>query len=213
MHNINVEQRTPEWHAARWGVITGKRAGKLYQESLDFDKKFAQKSRNAAYWQFCGELLSDFDPSTADMTPANRGTFLEPEARELFNVLYNKDFQETGIGISENNDRMGVSGDGYNEDQTEAIEVKCLSEGVHFRALHDNEPPQEHLVQCMQYFSANEKLHTLYFVMYHPTWKKVEDRMLVWKYTREDSAKIIKNHNDYFDAFLDYAMKKIAPFK
>ncbi len=101
----------------------------------------------------------------------DRGERLEQEAIEQFEKATGKIVDIIGFAESDENEMIGFSPDGLianNGYYTEAVEVKCLSSANYVRAWIDNEIPKEHYAQIIQAFIVNEKLDTLYFVLYDP---------------------------------------------
>ena len=105
-----------------------------------------------------------------------RGTNLEPEAVQLFIdemlEVHGTPVEEweTGLVIWQHDIHtdIALSPDCYHIDGEIAVEVKCLNSGEHIKAFLTKEVPDQYEEQVVQYFVVNEKLETLYFVMYDP---------------------------------------------
>jgi len=118
---INCEQGTPEWFAARAGVITASkfseaiatlRSGEPSQASKDYAYKTAIE-------RICGETTED----TYQTFEMRRGTELEPLARIAYEARTGNLAEESGIVLTD--DRMfGYSTDGF-VDEDGLIEIKC----------------------------------------------------------------------------------------
>ncbi|OGG65154.1 hypothetical protein A2Z56_02585 [Candidatus Kaiserbacteria bacterium RIFCSPHIGHO2_12_45_16] len=158
-----------DWLDARRGRITGSRLKNLIVKRGSEMKK--------GYYEIIAERLSV--PEDPEL-PMDRGTRLESEAIALF-------VEETGKKINtdlviwerDDNSRIAVSPDGFTEDEAEAVvigsigtreavEVKCLNSADHIKAFITKEIPDDYDDQVIQYFTVNEKLERLYFVMYDP---------------------------------------------
>lgn len=149
------------WKAARLGKITGTVAGDITPKR--------DGSKRIGFYQLIAERIStDPDGLAFAENPMERGMRLEPEALERF-------AKETGKKVDtslvlwtrDDNDSIAVSPDGI-IGKTEAVEVKCLSSARHIQAWLTQEIPDEYEYQVLQYFVVNEKLKTLYFVLYDP---------------------------------------------
>lgn len=130
-----------------------------------------------------------------------RGKRLELEAIEVFE-------QKTGYNVDnslviwerEDNKDIAISPDGFIDDET-AVEVKCLSSAKHIEAYLTKEIPSDYEYQVLQYFIVNEKLQTLYFVMYDPRMPE-HLQMHYFTITREKVQEQV-------DIYLAYQLEKL----
>jgi hypothetical protein len=116
------EQRSPEWHAARAGVITAS----MFSTARYRTKK-GEWSADARKYAFClaierlgGSPLDD-GMETAAM---RRGTELEPAARKRLSQILGKPIEIPGF-ITTDDKRFGASADGFIDDDG-GCEIKCL---------------------------------------------------------------------------------------
>lgn len=101
--------------------------------------------------------------------PMDRGHRLEEEAIEKFTEYTGKEvITDLVMWFREDNERIALSPDGYMENLTEAVEVKCLKSSLHIKAFLTKEIPSEYEDQAIQYFIVNEKLEQLHFAFYDP---------------------------------------------
>lgn len=104
-----------------------------------------------------------------DENAMDRGIRLESEAVKLLEKETGKSFiNEMVIWQREDNENIAISPDAYSEDETEAVEVKCLVSARHIEVLLTKEVPADHKDQVLQYFIVNDKLQRLYFCCYDP---------------------------------------------
>jgi hypothetical protein len=204
MKTIDVLQGSPEWHELRKRRIGGTRLGDVYSAraflkkdivdalvnaGVEFKKTapvneleqmlpdearidlLKQAPRKIGFYELIAEHLSlDRD----DENRMDRGTRLEPEAREWFEQTYNKTVEEVGMCLSEADDRIYNSPDGLirkspkSKKYTEAIEIKCLAPARHIQAVVEKKVPEEYWSQMMQYFVVNEDLEKLYWIFHDP---------------------------------------------
>jgi len=95
-----------------------------------------------------------------------RGHLLEPEAIKEFEKRNKvKVDLESVVWQRDNNPDSILSPDGV-VGKKSAVEVKCLDSHRMIRAYDENKYPTEYHEQICKYFIVNEKLETLYFVMY-----------------------------------------------
>jgi hypothetical protein len=158
---------TAEWEMYRKGKITGSRLKDLIVKRGSEMKK--------GYYELIAERLV-IEHESDNLPPMQRGTKLEPEAVKLFiehmletNGIPEEEW-ETGLVIWERDDNANIalSPDAYHVDLETAVEVKCLNSAEHIKAYLTQEVPDQYEEQVIQYFVVNEKLQTLYFVMYDP---------------------------------------------
>lgn len=156
MRTVQFEDK-PTWEAFRKGKITGTRL-------KDITNKRGT-GKKIGYYELIAERMGIYETEENAM---ERGLRLEPDAIAEF-------AKETGkvvdtsllIWVSDFSENIAVSPDGV-IGETEAVEVKCLSAARHIEAIIENTFPDEYELQVRQYFVCNEKLQTLYFVMYDP---------------------------------------------
>lgn len=143
-----------KWHEFRVGKITGTRSKSIGKRG----------KRLIGYYEMIAERMG-IPADTEDVM--ERGNRLEPVAIAAFEALTGKKFlRGKYVWIADQNDRLTCSPDAFAEDLTEAVEVKCLSSARHLMAIDTQEFPAEYKPQALKYFVCNEKLHTLYFLMY-----------------------------------------------
>lgn len=157
MKIIDVKQNTDEWFELRKCKITGSRLKDLVAK---------RGGRKLGFYELLADRLA-VNPD--DENAMDRGHRLEEEAIAHFMSTTGKEVVQTGIWISDTNDKIAVSPDGAIKNGSvypEAVEVKCLSSARHLQALVENKIPDEYQLQVLQYFIVNEFLQTLYFVFY-----------------------------------------------
>lgn len=202
MKIIDVQQGTEEWKELRKRRIGGTRLGDVWSAraylkkdivkalvdaGVEFDKKAKTEEleqlmpdearlellkdapRKAGFYELIAEYLSI---ERDDENRMDRGTRLEPEARNWFAKEYEKDVEEIGMCCSDVDDRIYNSPDGMIKNKagvyTEAIEIKCLAPARHIQAVIEKKIPEEYWSQMMQYFVVNDDLQTLYWIFHDP---------------------------------------------
>jgi predicted phage-related endonuclease len=145
------------WMSGRLTRVTGTR--KIMPLTKNKDKKLI------GFYELIAERLA----LPADsQNPMERGHELESEAIEVFEEKTGKKVDGSlTIWVREDNESIAISPDGLIE-ETEAVEIKCLSSARHIEAYLKQEIPKEYDTQKIQYFAVNDKLETLYFCFYDP---------------------------------------------
>ena len=156
MKTIKFDNRE-DWLDSRKTRITGSRLKNIYG---------VRKERKQGFWELLAERLEIGDDQSDN--PMQRGNDLEAEAIEQFEEYEGKKVNtDLVIWTREDNESIAISPDGFIGD-TEAVEVKCLASARHLEAYFEKKVPKEYELQVLQYFIVNDKLETLYFVMYDP---------------------------------------------
>ena len=208
MKIYRTEQQSQEWLDARRGKVMGSKVKGVRRTSRDPLKRYQQ------FWEVLAEKLAiaaDGEP------PIERGHRLEPEALAEASKILGIPFEhDPGMWISDVDDDIGSSLDGaepFEEGKlpTYAAEVKCLSSANHLRFIVEdrrarkqpdyqpiysvpNEEKHYFRDQVLQPFVVNEKLETMYFILYDD--RIILDHLVTWIITirREDVADMINEN-------------------
>lgn len=181
------QQNTDAWYLERRGVITGSKLGDLVV--------YRGNKRKIGFYEIMAERIGIKDDSE---DPMERGHDLEPVAIETFELQTGKKVTKVGLCKSDKNPYIGLSPDGFIENNgkyTEAVEVKCLSSANHLRAYFEKEIPSDYEEQVVQYFIVNEDLETLHFVFFDPRITALP--YFVIKVERAEVADRIKELEEY----------------
>jgi hypothetical protein len=163
MQILTLEQGTPEWHAARLGIVTmselktllvkGKGPGGFGAGAISY------------MHQLIGERITG-EPSDAFQGNAHtqRGHELEPVARELYHAATGQlHLEQVGIIL---NHGVGYSPDAL-VDSNGLVEIKTKLPKYQIELLLANEMPQEHVAQCQGGLWVSER-EWIDFVSYWP---------------------------------------------
>lgn len=191
MEILNVEQRTPEWHAARRGRLTGTTAAK---QTL--------KGRRAArreFWELVAEQFDDMTPEDAPNESAmSRGVRLEPVNIERTLAALGIDpataVTEPGMWLGGGLQALSPDCHEASDRPTWAIECKALASAIQVEVavkvaarikLQQGQEvelptqvgkveadtsdfdliPGDYQGQVLQYFAVNPDLQVVYFAM------------------------------------------------
>lgn len=138
-----------------------------------------------------------------------RGQILEEEARELISEKLGKKIIPGRVWQSEENEYMICSPDGEFEDETEAVEIKCLDSWKVVKAYYEKHPPAEYKPQILQYFVVNEKLKKLYFCIYSDVFSNPELGLQIFELNREDYKEEIEIVKRVENATLELVEKEV----
>lgn len=148
-------------------------------------------------------------PEGATYSAMLRGQILEDEARELISEKLGKNIIPGRVWQSEENEYMICSPDGEFEDETEAVEIKCLDSWKVVKAYYEKHPPSEYKPQILQYFVVNEKLKKLYFCIYSDVFSNPELGLQIFELNREDYKEEIEIVKRVENATLELVEKEV----
>lgn len=155
-HN-ELEQGSQEWHEIKWAKIGGTLSKGLFVKS------------DTLLIDILSQRLEDFEPTDSFQSEAmERGSEMEPFARQYLEEYTGVKFDNVGWLQSEENELLGISPDGITSDNKIACEIKCFGRKKHTEVLLSDEIPSENIHQLIHYFTVNEELEKLYFIAFRP---------------------------------------------
>jgi hypothetical protein len=142
---ITHPQRSPEWHLARAGRLTGSRAGDVLAKI----KTGEAAARRDYRMQLVTERLTGLPQEDSFVNAAmQRGIDLEPVARAALEARQGYLIEESGF-LSCTELQAGCSLDGHVEAFEGIIELKCPKSATHLRYLTERTLPKEHRPQVL----------------------------------------------------------------
>lgn len=189
MKELELEQGTREWLEARKGKITGTRL-----------KDVLKTDNLSLIYELIAELGSDEVEETFVSKAMQRGKDCEPVAISLYQHITGVVIDSVGFCVSEENDMLCVSPDGFTADRTGAIEVKSPNTSTHVKYILGDKVPSEYLPQVMTYFLVNTKLEWLDFISFDDRYKPKP----IWikRVTREELKDQLVEVNEKLDKFI-----------
>lgn len=140
---LDVPQGSPEWHAARVGLLTGSCASAVLAKIKSGE---AAERRNYRAQLVC-ERITGLPYEEGFVTDAmRRGTLLEPEARSAYEALTGQLVDTTGF-LRHAEHAMGCSLDGHVGNFDLVIEIKCPNSATHLGYLEADAVPSTYLPQ------------------------------------------------------------------
>jgi len=160
MIEVKVEQGSQEWLKMRLGKITGTRLKEVF------------KSDNLSLVdELTAEIISEVVEENFVNAAMQRGKDLEPIVRDLYTQVTGIEIEEVGFCLSEENDFLALSPDGFTKDRKGAIEIKCPSTKIHVKYIRQDQLPNEYKYQVYNYFLVNQDLEYLDFVSFDDRFK------------------------------------------
>lgn len=138
-----MEQRSPEWFAARCGKVT---ASRLYGVMARTKSGYAASRQNYMAELICQRLTGKQEEGFTNAAMM-RGTELEPVAREMY-ALNEFDAVISEVGLIDHPTITGfaASPDGLVNDDG-LIEIKCPNTWTHLQTLKTGAPKRQYLLQ------------------------------------------------------------------
>lgn len=191
-----IEQGTPEWFAARAGLVTASKFQTVQAKGKDGGRSV---TRYDYMRQLAGEILTG-EPAPEGYSNAfmERGHELEDEARSYFALKRNADPHQVGFI---RNGRMGCSPDSLLGENA-GLEIKVAIPAVQIERLQRGELPTEHKAQVQGSMLVTGR-PVWHFVSYCPKLPT-----LILDVPRDDEylaqlAKAIEAFNTELDAMVD----------
>ncbi|MGL6351942.1 MAG: lambda exonuclease family protein [Aeromonas sp.] len=152
MEIFNCEQGTPEWFAARLGVVTASEVDAVMASGRGGGES---KTRRTYMLRLAAEKITG-QPCTyfEGNADTERGKELEPVARELYEA-------QTGVVVDQvgfiKGEAMGCSPDALVGEHG-GLEIKCKRSYVHLDCLLRDQVPAEHIkqIQASLYVTGRE---------------------------------------------------------
>lgn len=174
---ISQTTETDAWLQFRLGKITGSKSKYIKPLSRGTDRT------PQGFWQLLAEKVCIKPDGEPDM---NRGQRLQEQALKELAERHNLEIDtDCGMWLSDDDEDIAVSPDGAEkgDSPTWAAEAKCLSSPNHLKTIVKdrvarksedykpidsipNDAKNAFRDQVVQYFVVNDKLQTLYFVLY-----------------------------------------------
>lgn len=164
MKILKAEQGSAQWLADRAGRPTASQFGRIITPKTG--KKSAQA--HGYLCQLVGERLLGRCEEIPTTFAMERGTELEPEARQLFTIVTGHTVTEVGLCVTDD-ERIGASPDGliYSDKLEAGLELKCPGMRKHMEYLIGGVCPDEYVMQvqgCLFVTGAPK----WYFMSYFP---------------------------------------------
>jgi len=139
-----MEQRSPEWFAARLGKVTASRVADVIAKT----KTGYSTSRENYMAQLVCERMTGTQAESYNNAAMQWGTDQEPLARAAYEAAADVLVDETGFVIHPTITEAGASPDGLVGDDG-LIEIKCPNTSTHIDTLLSEKVPAKYLTQMM----------------------------------------------------------------
>ena len=184
--NEELIQGSDEWFAARVGKITASRLGDIMRKTKWGESTYKAKVR----LELAIERITGKSASSVTMNQAMRdGVEREPDARNLFEAITQKDVALCGSFDHPTIVNTSASPDGLLRGENAVLEIKCPTHATHAKNLMSEKMPKNYEYQVQWQIACTESDYA-YFASYHPDFPK-NLRLKYVKVDKDDS--IIKS--------------------
>jgi len=176
----DLEQGTPEWLAARCGIVTASVVGQLITPKTV--KPAANDYSRGLTTALVAERITGYVEPIYENDDMRRGTMSEPFARDIYAESY-APVTELGFMVRDFGDySIGYSPDGLVGDEG-LIEIKSPRQKKHLATILADEVPLEYMAQCQAGLLVSGR-EWLDFISYNggmPLWKKRVEPDAKWQ--------------------------------
>lgn len=171
MISVEMEQRSPEWTAARVGIPTASSFDKIITTKGDLSKQ-AQKY----ICQLAGERILGISEESFHSQMMDRGAERELEAAKFYELTNDVEIHRVGICYLDEEKNVACSPDGLVGDKG-LVEIKCPMIATHVGYLLADDLPTEYFqqVQGQLYITGREWCD---FLSYYPGLKPLLIRVM-----------------------------------
>lgn len=178
---VNCTQGTPEWFAARAGVITASKFSDAISTLRSGDP--SQASKDYAYKVAIERIYGETTEDTFVTWEMRRGTELEPLARIAYEAKTGNLAEESGIVLTEDR-AFGYSTDGF-VDEDGLIEIKCPNSARKLVEMWETGDisEYEHQIQGGMWITGRKWCD---FIMYAPQLESVGKHLFIKRVERDE---------------------------
>jgi putative phage-type endonuclease len=180
MEILTMEQGSPEWFAARCGVVTSSKFSDVMAKGRGNEPS---KTRLTYMKELACERITSKVQESYSNAWMQRGTELEPQARAMLEL--DKGFDVELVGFIKMNEDIGSSTDGLIGDDA-VLEIKCPKHTTHLDYLLDNNSlytDYKTQVQGELFVTGRKKA---YLCSFHPDFPSGKD-LIVLEIERDDA--------------------------
>jgi hypothetical protein len=171
---ITAEQRSPEWHAARLGRLTGSVAGDMLAKRRD--KTEAAGRRNLRLRLILERLTGKSQESTFQSDAMRQGIEREPRAIAAYEAETGLLFEQTGF-LSHNELMVGCSLDAHLGDFEILVSIKCREAAAHWDFLRSGIIPADAIAQMRhEAWFCQETFREHHYVSWNPDFPEGKQR-------------------------------------
>lgn len=152
MRIVDVQQGTPEWAQARAGKVTASMVDCVTAKKTGSEAATRKKYKI----KLVGEILTGEPADFFHNAKMDRGTEIEPLAREAYAISQEVEVTQVGFVLHPTIDRAGASPDGIvGEDGI--MQIKCPDTHTHLQYILDGKVPADYQKQMLWEMACTER--------------------------------------------------------
>ena len=177
-----MEQRTDDWFLARKGKVTASRIADVMAKG----RGGAESLTRAKYIdQLVTERLTKYIAEGYTNEAMQRGTEIEPIARNAYCFHTSLDVVETGFVAHPTIEFAGASPDGLIEGNDGLLEIKCPNSATHIEYILAGKPPAKYVPQMAWQLACTGR-KWVDFVSYDDRLEDESKHLFIVRYHRDD---------------------------
>lgn len=192
-----MQQRTPEWHSIRKGVLTASQVGSW----ICNDTKAAKQARESALCKLVAQRAGAWEPPIFENEAMRRGTELEGAALEEFKRATGYMVRPVGFCISKHG-KFGCSPDGLIDAENSGFEGKAPVPATHVMYRRAGVLPDEYYHQ-VHFSMAVTGASSWHFQSYSPGFAPLRVRIERDEFTERLKAALIEFSAQLEQAWID----------
>lgn len=203
---IKCEQNSPEWYAARLGLVTSSN----FATVMASGKSGSESKTRATYMRkLAGEIITGQPAENFSSVHTERGHAMEGEARDFYSFM--ADVEPEQVGFIRNGDKGGspdslIGANGL-------LEIKTALPHILLEYLRMDKFPPEHMAQCQGNIWVSER-EWLDIIIYWPNMKPLIKRTYRDDAYIEKMSAAVSDFNDELRELVAfhsaYAVKRAA---
>lgn len=199
MNDLGHPQNSPEWFAARIGMLTASRISAAITKRKRGEGDLA--ARRALKLRLLAEIATDLNADNYVSPAMEHGIENEPRARAEYEIRTGFSVEPVGLLLHPEFKWAAASPDGYIAPNG-LLEIKCPDTATHFEYLEQGTIPSEYIDQIdWQMACAGPEIEWVDFVSFDPRVKN--DDLKIFIVRRERDNKAIAEKENLAMAFME----------
>ena len=186
MNDLGCLQHSPEWYAARLGMLTASKITAAITKRKRGDGDLAARKRLKL--TLLAEMATDLTPDNYVSPAMEWGIENEPRARAEYEIRTGSSVEPVGLLLHPEYKWAAASPDGYIAPNG-LLEIKCPDTATHFEYLEGGVVPEEYRDQIdWQMACAGPEIEWTDFVSFDPRVKKDDLKIFIVRRQRDDQV-------------------------
>lgn len=195
------EQYSEAWWGGRRGIPTASSFAKIVSSTGKKSSSWKEYAFKKAAELETGKVEKTYKSKSMD-----RGTELEPEARENYEFITETEMAQVGMVFQDEKKLWACSPDGLNIDIKKGLEIKCPESAAHKQYCYEQKVPTKYKPQVFGSLWICDEIESWDFMSYHPDMKPF---IITVDRDNEEYKTYVKVLSEFLPAVSDF-IKKVA---